>query len=263
MKMNKRFLSLLLTLIMIFTLGVTTAWADSSAMYLIDDRAPYPTGPIDVHVKIMGYGEGNIFFDDEVALTGNTTKNVKDALEAAAANDSSLTIQGLDYGYVSEINGQSYGEAGTYSGWVFRVNHKVPIEDDDDPTYGVLGGTIASTYLQDNDSIYMWYDTPESTRYTRVNVEQDEDEYTVTAQYSYNNNLWDFEFTDFTTLTTGTIVLVNIDNPVYQVEKPLSSSGVVFDVGELPSGNYGVYYRGTYENNGAIEYVESFIVPLN
>lgn len=262
MKMNKRFLSFLLTFVMLLTLGVSTAWANNDAMYLVDDRAPYPTGTINVHVKIMGYGDGNIFFDKELTIKGNSIKSVKDALQAAVDDkNSNLTIQGLNDGYVSKINGQSYGEAGTYSGWVFRVNHMVPVEAWHDPAYGTpRGATINTTYLKNGDQLYMWYDTPESTRYTRVNASKNGTKYTVTAQSSYNDNLWDFSFTNFTPLTTGNIVLVDMDTKAIIDTKPVGS---VFDVSVYPgTSNFGVYYQGINGTGGAIDYVESLTVPL-
>ncbi len=127
----KKSIALLLAAVLLFSLTVPAAAADS----------------YNITIRIEGI-TGNMFYRTiSVPLVGNGL-TVKDALAYADSQDDALTIAGLSGGYVTAINGVAAATYGGYDGWSYLVNST-------EPSVG-----ISDYSLNDGDSVVLYYGDP-------------------------------------------------------------------------------------------------------
>ena len=108
-----------------------------------------------VNIRIEGVTE--TLFQDTISMEITDTTSVADALTIADKNSDSLTIVGIENGYITEVNGETSGKFGGWDGWLYAVNGSAP----------EVG--ISSCPVKDGDSIVLYYgDYP--CQYPRVNL---------------------------------------------------------------------------------------------
>ena len=98
--------------------------------------------PVTVNVRIEGITQ-NIYYGDITVGEGST---VQDVLISLDTKESSLTITGAEYGYVTNVNGDGSGLTETgWDGWLVRVNGEA------------LMVGIADVTVEDGDEIVLYY----------------------------------------------------------------------------------------------------------
>ena len=101
---------------------------------------------MNVTLRIEGV-TGNVFYKT-ASIPYTNTLTLKDALLYFDTQDDTLTISGMDIGYVSAVNTESAGKFGGYDGWLYRVNGEEP------------SAGIETLLLKDNDSVVLFYGDP-------------------------------------------------------------------------------------------------------
>ena len=96
-----------------------------------------------VNIRIEGVTE--TLFQDTISMEITDTTSVADALSLADKNSDSLTIMGVENGYITEVNGETSGKFGGWAGWMYAVNDSVR----------EVG--ISSCAVRDGDSVVLDY----------------------------------------------------------------------------------------------------------
>ncbi|MGN1130460.1 MAG: DUF4430 domain-containing protein, partial [Ruminococcus sp.] len=99
----------------------------------------------DSQVNIRIEGITNTLYQDTVSMEITDSTTVADALSLADENCESLTISGLENGYITAVNGESSAQFGGWDGWMYAVNDSVP----------EVG--ISSCPVKDGDTIVLYY----------------------------------------------------------------------------------------------------------
>ena len=108
-----------------------------------------------VNIRIEGITK--TLYQDTISMEITDTTSVADVLSLADKNSDSLTIVGIENGYITEVNGETSGKFGGWDGWMYAVNDSVP----------EVG--ISSCPVKDGDSIVLYYgDYP--CQYPSVNL---------------------------------------------------------------------------------------------
>ncbi|HBT64181.1 MAG TPA: hypothetical protein DEB10_05925 [Ruminococcaceae bacterium] len=129
----KRTICLVLSVVLLLSISTITLFAESETT-------------MNITLRIEGI-DANIFYDTvEVPYTDTLT--LQAALQYVDAQEDSITITGLDSGYISDINDEAGGVFGGWDGWLYKVNFEEPVVGID----GVL--------LQDGDNVLLYYGDP-------------------------------------------------------------------------------------------------------
>ena len=111
----------------------------------------------DSKVNIRIEGITNTLYQDTLSMEITDSTTVADALSLADKNCESLTISGLENGYITAVNGEISAQFGGWDGWMYAVNDSVP----------EVG--MSSYPVKDGDTIVLYYgDYP--CQYPRVDL---------------------------------------------------------------------------------------------
>lgn len=111
----------------------------------------------DSEVNIRIEGITNTLYQDTISMEITDSTTVADALSLADENSESLTISGLENGYITAVNGEISAQFGGWDGWMYAVNDSVP----------EVG--MSSYPVKDGDTIVLYYgDYP--CQYPRVDL---------------------------------------------------------------------------------------------
>lgn len=158
-----------LFLIMMLAMTTTVFAMSPDATYI---QTPSPSTSVTAILQVQGlvtteYPNG-LYKEIEVTLTSETAKNffVKDILLEAMKIDKTLTMEGIENGYVSSVCGQSWEQTpAPMGGWCFRINGAFPQESAN------WGASIDTAYVKDGDNVNFYYDDSIDTKVTRVAYE--------------------------------------------------------------------------------------------
>lgn len=101
----------------------------------------------EVTVRIEGINDC-LYYDTITVDNDNNELTAADVIAFVDEINDDITIAGLDFGYIADVNGESAGCFGGWDGWLFRVNGTEPTEGMD--TYSIKNG----------DSIVLFYGDP-------------------------------------------------------------------------------------------------------
>ena len=129
----KKVLSILLTVMVLLSISGITVFAA-------------PESTMSITLRIEGINAN--LFNKTVAVPYTDSLALKAALQYIDAQEDSITIKGIDSGYISDINGETAGKFGGWDGWLYRVN-------DTEPSAG-----IDSYMLKNGDNVVLYYGDP-------------------------------------------------------------------------------------------------------
>ena len=98
---------------------------------------------MDISLRIEGISQCHYY--KEISVPYDEKLTVADVLKFADNQSDSLTISGINDGYISSVNDDTSGKLGGWSGWMYTVN-------DVSPTVG-----ISDFILNDKDVILLYY----------------------------------------------------------------------------------------------------------
>lgn len=123
-------------------------------------------------------GDTSCLFNETITFIG-TEVTVKDVLAAADDKDNTLTVTGLDTGYVYEINGIKGGKYGGWDGWLYTVNGISPVT------------SVSETKLSDGDSVLLYFGDPYGVGFQLPEIEVKDGKisfYSMDTVYDENYN---------------------------------------------------------------------------
>lgn len=145
MKKSKRLLSLLLALVMMFSLvesSVVTAWADSNQVRVIVENTTFTSAVDGVEPAWTG-----TLVDTWVDIDDDSTMM---SCVVSVLDKYSYSYTGAESNYISEINGLAQKACGDESGWMGTLNDWFTNE-------GFDGFTVANDKLEAGDEIRIMY----------------------------------------------------------------------------------------------------------
>lgn len=130
-KVTKKLACLLFVFAVLFTVAAVAASAEST---------------MKVTLRVEGIQSCLFYKTEEVPYTDSLT--LQSALQSIDQKEDSLTMTGVDAGYISDIDGETAAKFGGWDGWMYRVN-------------GADAGVGISDYsLKDGDSVVFYYGDP-------------------------------------------------------------------------------------------------------
>lgn len=148
-----------------------------------------------VHLRIEGINISHLNQSYEV----DKNSTVAELIQLADKLSDELTVEGVDSGYITEVNGDPVGCYSGWDGWNYIVNNNVP-------NVGICDYT-----LSDNDSVVLFFsDYP--AYIPQINTAN----LTSKGEISFTAEKTDYDQTDFTPITT---IIPLDDMKVYFGEK--------------------------------------------
>ena len=202
-------------------------------------------------------------------VDGGTVYTVRDALKAVQ-DDSTNKLQFLDdegdpitntstyFKSVKDTNtNTTYSPSGSltsYDGWFFRIKGRIALHrysTDDNP----IGGTIADTYLTDNDEINVYFDSLYNDTYAckcnrifSVDFDSTTNKTTVNVKYAYDwftPVTFEWHIYNFANASGVDVEIFDSSNQSKGTAETDSNGNAVVDTGALTQGaTYKVYAYG-------------------
>lgn len=99
-----------------------------------------------ITIRIEGIEKNLFYATEQVPYTDSLT--LAQALTYIDTKEDSISITGVDTGYLTDINGDTAGKFGGWDGWLYKVNGKDPVV------------SIGSQELSEGDNVVLYYGDP-------------------------------------------------------------------------------------------------------
>lgn len=203
-----------------------------------------------IELQIEGISTKLFYGELKAVPEGQESISVADLLRFAVSEYETLTITGLDEGYITDINGDTAGKFGGWDGWLFQVNGE-------DAPAGITDVTV-----KNGDSVLFYFGDPYGVGMQFPNAEYEETEKKLT--FNSADTTYDADYNPTVTVNPVTGMTVGlvagfVDVSSFSDANPFETEGTVVetfvtdengtvDLSEVDEGDYTVLYYKTAEN---------------